>query len=119
MNRIPLCVTLFSLLLGLSLEDLSAKTKYTTPDALRAIGNGSVYSFCQDGEGAVWMNTNYGLCRFNGNTLDYVYDNVPYNNMCGNGARYIYVPAQSSILRFETGSQEPVALKARPTILRL
>ncbi|MDY3783096.1 MAG: two-component regulator propeller domain-containing protein, partial [Candidatus Cryptobacteroides sp.] len=111
MNRIPLCVTLFSLLLGLSLESLSAKTKYTTPDALRAIGNGSVYSFCQDGEGAVWMNTNYGLCRFNGNTLDYVYDNVPYNNMCGNGARYIYVPAQSSILRFETGSQEPVALK--------
>lgn len=89
----------------------NAKAQYATPDALRAIENGSVYSFCQDLNGAIWMNTNYGLCRYNGKKVDYVYGQVPYNNISGNGKDLIYVPGISSILKFNIKDNSPVKLR--------
>lgn len=96
----------------------NAKAQYTTPDALRAIENGSVYSFCQDLNGAIWMNTNYGLCRYNGKKVDYVYGQVPYNNISGNGKDLIYVPGISSILKFNIKDNSPVKLRGQTLIIR-
>jgi len=36
------------------------------PAELETIANGTVHAITQDSEGAVWLGTSYGLCRYNG-----------------------------------------------------
>lgn len=89
-----------------------AVQEYAKPEAAKAISNGSIYSLCQDGEGAIWMNTNYGLCRFNGNRLDYFHPQLPRRLMDYDGAGNIYVPAFNGILKVDTNSGASTLLHA-------
>ena len=63
----------------------NAGTNYTRPSSLQSIENGSIYSIYQDGLGALWMNTNYGICRYNGQSLEFVLDPLPISTIIGNG----------------------------------
>ena len=47
------------------------------PEALESLDNASVFSIYQDGIGAIWLSTNYGLYRYNGNSLAYIYEELP------------------------------------------
>ena len=84
-----------------------AKQSYTRPVGLHTIENGSIYSIYQDGLGALWMNTNYGICRYNGHSLDFVHDPLPASTIIGNGTDRFYVPAVSCILQFDLKSSIP------------
>lgn len=86
---------------------------YTCPDALRSIEKGAVYSFCQDGDGAVWMCTNYGLCRFNGTRLEVKRRYLPRTGtqICSNGDQYVYVPSEEGFLRYHARSRENDLIK--------
>ena len=102
--------TLLCVFLPLS---LAARPMYTCPDALRSIEKGAVYSFCQDGDGAVWMCTNYGLCRFNGTRLEVKRRYLPRTGtqICSNGDQYVYVPSEEGFLRYHARSRENDLIK--------
>ena len=86
---------------------VNAGINYTRPVGLQSIENGSIYSIYQDGLGALWMNTNYGICRYNGHSLDFVHDPVPVSNIIGNGSNRLYIPAVTCILQFDLDSPVP------------
>lgn len=79
---------------------------YTFHPALRALETSAVYSFCQDGDGAIWINSSYGLCRFNGSRLDIKMQSFPNTQICADGKNHIYVPCSEGICRFTTGSDD-------------
>ena len=85
----------------------NAGINYTKPVELQQIENGSIYSIYQDGLGALWMNTNYGICRYNGHSLDFVHDPLPISNIIGNGSDRFYIPAVTCILQFDLDSNVP------------
>ena len=85
----------------------NAGINYTRPVGLQSIENGSIYSIYQDGLGALWMNTNYGICRYNGHSLDFVHDPLPISNIIGNGYDRFYIPAVTCILQFNIDSPVP------------
>ena len=64
----------------------NARNSYTRPTGLHTIENGSIYSIYQDELGALWMNTNYGICRYNGHSLEFVHDPLPISTIIGNGS---------------------------------
>jgi len=88
-----------------------ASQEYTKPKAAQAISNGSVYSICQDGFGAVWMNTNYGLCRYNGNRLDFIYNRLPRGRVICDNAGNMFVPAFDGILKICSQTGEHIKLR--------
>ena len=79
----------------------NAEVNYTRPSGLQSIENGSIYSIYQDGLGALWMNTNYGICRYNGHSLEFVHDPLPISMIIGNGNDRFYIPAVTCILQFD------------------
>ena len=88
----------------------NAGINYTRPAGLQSIENGSIYSIYQDGLGALWMNTNYGICRYNGHTLEFVHDPLPISTIIGNGKDRFYIPAVTCILQFDIESPVPETL---------
>ena len=88
----------------------NAGTNYTRPSSLQSIENGSIYSIYQDGLGALWMNTNYGICRYNGKSLEFVHDPLPMSTIIGNGKDRFYIPAVTCILQFNLDSSVPEKL---------
>ena len=88
----------------------NAGINYTRPVELQSIENGSIYSIYQDGLGALWMNTNYGICRYNGNSLEFVHDPLPMSTIIGNGHDRFYIPAVTCILQFDLKSPVPKKL---------
>ena len=88
----------------------NAGTNYTRPSSLQSIENGSIYSIYQDGLGALWMNTNYGICRYNGQSLEFVHDPLPMSTIIGNGKDRFYIPAVTCILQFNLDSSVPEKL---------
>ena len=90
----------------------NARNSYTRPTGLHTIENGSIYSIYQDELGALWMNTNYGICRYNGHSLEFVHDPLPISTIIGNGSDTFYIPAVTCILQFNVKS--PVPRKLTP-----
>lgn len=89
---------------------VNAGINYTRPVGLQSIENGSIYSIYQDGLGALWMNTNYGICRYNGHSLEFVHDPLPMSTIIGNGHDRFYIPAVTCILQFDLKSPVPKKL---------
>lgn len=56
------------------------------------------------------MNTNYGLYRYNGHSLEQVWEQLPYHSICGDGEEYLYAPSNSSILRIKTSDRKSTHL---------
>ena len=102
---------LITFLLIFCIEGL-ARNSYTRPTGLHTIENGSIYSIYQDELGALWMNTNYGICRYNGHSLEFIHDPLPISTIIGNGSDTFYIPAVSCILQFNVKS--PVPRKLTP-----
>lgn len=103
-------ILLFILTLSTFCLEGYCKSNYTRPVGLHTIENGSIHSIYQDGLGAIWMNTNYGICRYNGHTLEFVHDPLPVSTIVGNGDDLFYVPAASTILKFNLRSPIPESL---------
>ncbi len=98
------------LLISVSVQT-HAKVSYACPDDLKTIEHGAVYSFHQAPDGALWMNTNYGLYRYNGHNLEHVYSQLPYHSICGDDGECIYLPSPNSILRVNTYNREAKHLR--------
>lgn len=82
----------------------AADMSYTRPPDLDAIENSSIFSIYQDSLGAIWLNTNYGICRYNGVSLDILSDPLPMRNISGNGKDLFYAVGYGSILKFNVCS---------------
>lgn len=70
------------LFLCLSLDCLAADF-YARPQGLTELSNCSVYSFFQDAEGVMWMSSSLGLCRYNGISLEKIYDPLKMSPIVG------------------------------------
>lgn len=90
-----------------------AKTSYACPTQLSPLANSSIHSIYQDGLGAIWMNTNYGLSRFNGSCLDFFTGPLPSLPICGNGGNLFYVQSNDGILKFDIRHLVPQCLHGR------
>lgn len=72
------------------------------PEALESLDNASVFSIYQDGIGAIWLSTNYGLYRYNGNSLAYIYEELPQNALCGDRSdKSFFAVSRASFLRYD------------------
>lgn len=77
------------------------------PEALESLDNASVFSIYQDGTGAIWLSTNYGLYRYNGNSLTYIYEELPQNALCGDRSdRSFFAVSRNSFLRYDIKKEE-------------
>lgn len=63
----------------------AASFRFIRVSRLESFSNSSVFSVYQDGLGAIWLNTNYGLYRYNGTSLDFQQEPMPMRPICGNG----------------------------------
>lgn len=71
---------------------------------LEALSNSTVFSAYQDGLGAMWLGTNYGLYRYNGASLEYmeyVKEPLPMHPICGNRQSYVYTTAYDAIYKLD------------------
>ena len=73
---------------------------YATNAGLQELESASIYSIYQDGSGALWLNTNCGLCRFNGNRLRNVRTGLVRATIYGNHEDLFYIGEMDRILRF-------------------
>ena len=72
------------------------------PESLESLDNASVYSIYQDGTGAIWLSTNYGLYRYNGNSLELTYEELPQNSICGNSDDIsFFAVSRDAFLRYD------------------
>lgn len=98
--------------------DLFARDCYT-PTYLDGLNTSAVYSVCQDKTGAMWLNTSDGVCRYNGNTLEYVHSPMIMRQFAA-GENYIYALMSKSIRRFDvrTAASEPIPFPGTPRFIR-
>lgn len=85
--------------------------EYGKLDALESMDYISVYSVSQDSLGAMWINCSYGLCRFNGHSLEYVHPPMPTHSIVVSRGRYIYAPSSRYIYEYD-------AFEGRGCVLR-
>lgn len=77
---------------------------------LESFSNSSVVSIYQDGLGAIWLNSNYGLYRYNGTSLDFLQKPMPMRPLCGNGGEQVYVCSYDAILCYDIHTNRPQRL---------
>lgn len=65
---------------------LSGSSYPVHPESLESLDNASIFSIYQDGIGAIWLSTNYGLYRYNGNNIIQFHEELPQNALCGDGS---------------------------------
>lgn len=90
-----------------------------TPTYLDGLNTSAVYSICQDKTGAIWLNTSAGVCRYNGNTLEYVHSPLIMRQFAA-GENYIYALMSKSILRFDirNASSTLIPFPGSPSFIR-
>ena len=72
------------------------------PESLESLDNASIFSIYQDGIGAIWLSTNYGLYRYNGNNIRQFHDELPQNALCGDGGDIsFFAISRTSFLRYD------------------
>ncbi len=74
---------------------------------LKTLATSTVSSICQDGGGAVWLSTTYGLIRYNGTSAEYLGPTHTMRPLCGNGADLVYVAAGGAVLRYDIRTMTP------------
>ncbi len=84
-----------------------ASYRFIRVSRLESFSNSSVFSVCQDGLGAIWLNTNYGLYRYNGTSLDFRQEPMPMRPLCGNGGERVYVCSYDAILCYDIRTNRP------------
>lgn len=75
--------------------------EYRRIEALESMEYVSVYSISQDSMGAIWINCNYGLCRFNGHSLQYVHQPMPMHEIVIEDGRYVCAPSSHYIYVYD------------------
>lgn len=90
----------------------AASFRFIRVSRLESFSNSSVFSVYQDGLGAIWLNTNYGLYRYNGTSLDFQQEPMPMRPICGNGNDRIYVCSYDAILCYDIHTNHPRRLHA-------
>ena len=81
---------------------------FVAPDKLEPISGSSVYAICQDNTGAIWLNTNEGLFRYNGNSLENAHSSLPYHAFTVNEDKsLLYAAGHDCIFRFNSMRTHP------------
>lgn len=76
---------------------LGSASSYISPDALRLLESGTTYSICQDRFGAIWLNSNYGLLRYNGHMLETIHSPLAMHSLEYDGYDHIFCTTNSSV----------------------
>lgn len=84
--------------------------KFIKLQQLESLSNSTVFSTYQDRLGAIWLSTNYGLYRYNGNSLEYMKEPLPMKPIRGNQGNYIYVTAYDAIYQFDIRDYSSIKL---------
>lgn len=90
---------LFTLALLTSL--LCPASVYVHPEKLKGIASEAVYAVCQDSTGAIWLNTGYGICCYDGQNVRIANRSSMSRNIVYNGGRHIYGVTYYGILHFD------------------
>lgn len=79
---------------------------------LPQLASASVYSTCQDRSGAMWLNTSYGLFRYNGHALELVHNPLPMHEITHDGGDRIWFPSSREIIELDTRSGKTSLISA-------
>ena len=90
----------------------AASFRFIRVSRLESFSNSSVFSIYQDGLGAIWLNSNYGLYRYNGTSLDFMQKPMPMRPLCGNGGERIYVCSYDAILCYDIRTNRSQRLRS-------
>ena len=74
---------------------------YVHPEKLKGVASEAVYAVCQDSTGTIWLNTGYGICRYDGQNVRVANRSSMSRNIVYNGGRHIYGVTYYGILRFD------------------
>ena len=100
--------TIFSILW---LSCTCAASTYIKPQGLRQIENGAAYSICQDVEGAVWINTSYGLFRYTGSILQPMGRSLISHSLACDSGYNIYAVDYNGIFHYDIRRPKPARVK--------
>lgn len=85
----------------------AASFRFIRANRLESFSNSSVVSIYQDGLGAIWLNSTYGLYRYNGTSLDFLQRPMPKRPLCGNGNELVYICSYDAILCYDIRTNRP------------
>ena len=85
----------------------AASFRFIRANRLESFSNCSVVSIYQDGLGAIWLNSTYGLCRYNGTSLDFLQRPMPKRPLCGNGNELVYICSYATNLFYDIRTNRP------------
>lgn len=88
----------------------AASFRFIRANRLESFSNSSVVSIYQDGLGAIWLNSTYGLYRYNGTSLDFLQKPMPKRPLCGNGSELVYICSYDAILCYDIRTNHPQRL---------
>lgn len=60
----------------------------------------TVFSLYQDEQGVIWMNTNNGLIRYNGNRFDQTGDLLKMKPLCGDRNGHLYMQTNLALIEY-------------------
>ena len=106
-----------SLLILTYLPSLAHPNRYWTPDGLACFAASSVYAITQDETGAMWLNTNREICRFNGNMIETRYGNTSWNALETRNGQSIYSVSNGAVIRFSASSTQTDTIRLDTRLL--
>lgn len=83
------------------LQVSAGSRKFIQFQQLEALSTSTVSSAYQDGVGGVWLNTNYGLYRYNGVSLQHMKEPLLMKAITGNKEYFVYATAYEAIYRWD------------------
>ncbi len=81
---------------------------FKTPEALKVFSSSSVYSVVQDKKGAIWLNTNKGLCRFNGNDVDFLSSPMLGTAAVYDGSQSVFAASSKWLSKYDIDSRKRI-----------
>jgi len=82
--------------------------QFSSPEQLQPVSGTAIYSIVQDSRGAIWLNTGFGLYRFNGNEGTFKTKPLPMHQLCASpDGNEIFAISSDSLYGFSVTRSEP------------
>lgn len=79
---------------------------FKVPSALKDFSSSSIYSVLQDRDGAIWLNTNKGMYRFNGNGIEFLANPMLGVAAVFDGKENVYSVTSRYLSKFDVKSRK-------------